>query len=314
MIVDSMSYEEIAHEIRKDIKGVYHELAKIATSKKYRKARLDSSNHGEMHFRAFTLTSSHNNKYVVYPSSPSRKHYLKNGYVFVSPFCFCKHRGHFLAVTQAETLSEAVADIQIYTEHFFQRYNERFLHDSSLSIEEVAEHFFRYEALQNSSRNVTDPKTGKVEKVCVFENGCSFVEIGGEYDYFIHRTFVNSNQLFANQNNDAFLMEAVQCLAQRNLKKGNLAYLLAYSTYKEKFAPQFEMYHFYHTQVKVNHEEHLNFQRSASELYDTLKDVWGITKNEALQRFGEHLQAIIHASGANEIEAIVKAEKNKQMA
>lgn len=315
MIVDSMSYEEIAHEIRKDMKGVMLELRKFATSKKYRKERLGSPNRGEMHFRTFTLTSSLNNKYVVYPYSPSRKHYLEYGYICMTPVFMGLHHGQFYAVTRIKTYTDRIADIHFYTGHFFQRYNERFLHDPSLTIGEVVNHFFNYDIGDMAYNKVVNPKTNKEEEICNLKNGVSFVEMGGDFDYFIHRTFVNSELLYAKQNKDALVMEAIECMCRKSKTNNNKQYYaLSYRIWQSILQPYFMDYSFYHSLVKENHEGYQGLQNVSKRLYDILKDVWGITQNVAMQRFGNHLQAIIHASGYNEIEAIVKAEKNKQMA
>lgn len=312
MIVDSMNYAEIAKEISHDVHNVEVAANRIGYDKKYRKPRLTSSNRGNLYFKEVELTSANKNHVLVFPHSPSRKHFLEYGFVYAIPIWFCRYRGQFLAVSSAKALTESVADIQIFTEHFFQRYNERCLHEPGLSVEEVARKFFRCECEHTSIRSVMDPKTKREEKICAFKNGCSFVEIGGDYDYFIHRTFVSSEMLFATQNKDLFQLEAINSLANLH-SHGTDDFLVVYSHYRNLLEPHFEYYSLLHSMVKVNHQMHPSFQAEAQRLYDLLDEVWRTTHNTALLCFGNHLLEIAHAASPIEVEKLLSDEGNKFM-
>lgn len=312
MIVDSMNYAEIAQELSRDEHNVCVAASRISHDKKYRKPRLTSSNRGELCFKEVEFTSANKNHVLVFPRSPSRKHFLEYGSVYATPVWFCRYRGQFLAATSANVLTDSVANIQIFTEHFFQRYNERCLHEPELSMEEVARKFFRRECGHTSIRSVMDPKTKREEKVCAFKNGCSFVEIGDDYDYFIHRTFVNSEMLFASQNKDLFQLESINCLAHLH-SHGTDDFLIVYSHYKNLLEPHFEYYSLLHSLVKVNHQMHPSFQAEALKLHDLLDEVWRTTHNTALLCFGNHLLEIAHAASPIEVEKLLSDEGNKFM-
>ncbi len=141
MVVDTMTYKEIWSEIRKDYNGIIR--YKIVDAEKvFRKkvmaspSTLDIIRLKPIHFKS--RKTSLNHCMILY--SFGKNDYKKNGMLFVLYSYIYREYGIYAFMLSGKNFDT----LAVYTPHFFSRYRERYIKDTSLSMDEVMEDFFVY--------------------------------------------------------------------------------------------------------------------------------------------------------------------------
>lgn len=307
MILETMDLAEVAREFETDLDNVSRYIHHVARDKKYAKVRMKHPNEGMLHFKSQEWTSPRKNKYILLIDSPSRKHFKEHGCVSVSPVCLFRYRGGLYAITYIKAMTEDVANVQILTDHFFQRYNERYLHKPLLTKTEVILEFFEKEMGRMMCRSVFDPKTGREEKICLLKHGCAFLEKEPSGVYGVYRTFVVGEQLYDTQNTDVFLQEAFKHIMESH-KDNDLKMLQRVADEKIEIETAFRAFRVMAMSVKFNHTSYHLLSMAALKLHDIIKDALATSENLAFRGFGNHLLTIGNTSDPKELEALVAQE------
>lgn len=194
MITDTMSYADIAKELEEDYKNVVRYQIHLPV-KKYMKEVLNRPN-GKLLFKTMEWTSPRHNKMLLTPLSRNKKETRENG-PFINVCCVFLYKGELNMAVYSHTVLPWI-HVQFFTHHFFQRYNERYLHDSSLQMMDIVKHFIRSQFVESFFKIVEHPKLG-MESFTIFPNGCSFSEIADYDPYILHHTFVSFDILHTEQ-------------------------------------------------------------------------------------------------------------------
>lgn len=128
MIIDTMSFREIAKELNNDFDNeIYLKTIKLNNDSKYRRAILKSTKKGLIKFKSISYTSKQGNKYIITPYTSGRSHYKKTKtleFSYISTFYYKNSLFVAWYTTESKTL---LPTIYFYTAHLFDRYGERFL-------------------------------------------------------------------------------------------------------------------------------------------------------------------------------------------
>ncbi len=305
MITETMSLSEIFHEAETDFQNAAAYLDHLNIHK-YRKERLARPD-GMLRFKPLEWTSPRKNKFYFVLFSPSKRDYkMRDGFCLTQYLVFYRKEGLYV-MTQSVDYPYPDFRYHLYTPHFFQRYNERYLHKPLLSKLEVFKNFSREEG---STFSVSVNKSEKygIEYLCAYKNGYSFAQPQEEGSkYFVHRTFLVGGNLYNNQNLDAFELEC------ERLEDGGVMVDIGrdygkHEKRKSEIKLDFTLYRVARKRVLTLGKYHQNLQEVSKQLYEDIKTVLELTGNKALKDFGQHLLSIASAKSDSEVEALVETE------
>ena len=208
MIVESMTYEEKIRELSKDLpnyeKYVSDFMKKLVLN--LNKNRIGFYNEW------IIWTSPRNNKWV-FKARIKRDRYVRHLYNTEYPNCFVyfvHKRGidffSQLALTGKENGKEDLYDMWgVWTKHFFERYNERYLQTEFSSIIDVAKIYFSEVQTRKFSQwkqEITETEIITNMEAAIesgIELGQVIQNISTNFIYILTKTFVTKEMLFENQ-------------------------------------------------------------------------------------------------------------------
>lgn len=193
MITDTMSYADIAKELEEDYKNVVRYQVHLPV-KKYMKEVMSRPD-GKVLFKPVEWTSPRHNKMLLTPFSRNKKDARKMVLLLMfAVFSYIRVSSIWLYIHTWYCHGFMCS----FYSSFFQRYNERYLHDPSLQMMDIVKHFIRSEFVESFSKIVEHPKLG-LESFTIFPHGCSFSEIVDNDPYVLHHTFVSFDMLYTEQ-------------------------------------------------------------------------------------------------------------------
>lgn len=207
-----MSYAEIARELDEDFKNAYRYVRHLST-KKYLKEAMSRPN-CRLVFKPIEWTSPRHNKMLFVFSSMGKRELKRNGFK-ISMCCIFLYRGQ-LCLGFMSMAGELRLQVQFFTHHFFQRYNERYLKSPDMETMDVIKHFMHDDIIDMLCQQVEHPKLG-VEYISALPHGCSFIEIAEDYTYAIHHTFVTDDMLHTEQLLNLVALRCGQRVAQLDI-------------------------------------------------------------------------------------------------
>lgn len=194
MITETMSYAEIAREIENDIVNVERYQVHLPF-KKYMREVMGRPN-GIIFFKPVEWVSPNHNKFILTPCSFNKAETKKNGPSLLTCCVFMKKGELYMAIYSQAYLPWL--HVQIFTPHFFQRYNERFLKEPAIQKMDLIKTFIQKELKKTTTKFVKHPKLGW-EGFAIFTNGYSFSELADRDPYILHHTFVVDEMLHPDQ-------------------------------------------------------------------------------------------------------------------
>ncbi len=205
MIVETMTDLELLDEVRKDYDEITDYCLSLCHNSAYKKRmQWGRPKGGKFVIRINDWKSSRGNLYnfVIKTSGWNE---FKNGVFDASTRIFFKRNKAQNAIRLMFNQDGEIG-IEIFTSHFIDRYNQRFLHQPYLSRKEALQLYMD----NNGTTVIKNLDSSKYEyNVMVATNeGYSFGKF--ENDILLHKTFVSRDMLFGNQFDEAdFLDEAV---------------------------------------------------------------------------------------------------------
>lgn len=189
-----MSYAEIAREIENDIVNVQRYQVHLPF-KKYMKEAMWRPN-GIIFFKPVEWISPNHNKFILTPCSFNKAYTKRNGPSLLTCCVFMRKGELYMAIYSQAYLPWL--HVQIFTPHFFQRYNERYLKEPTIQKMDLIKTFIQKELKKTTTKFVKHPKLGW-EGFCIFTNGYSFSELAEHDPYILHHTFVTDDMLHTDQ-------------------------------------------------------------------------------------------------------------------
>ena len=209
MLVESMTYEEKIKELQKDIP---HYEKYVGDFMKNMVAKLNKNKMG-FYDQWINWTSPRNNKWV-FRARIKRDRYVRHIYNMEYPsyFVYFVHKKGIdffsqlvLLTTDADKKEHAYDTWGVWIKHFFERYNERYLHADFDSIIDIAKIYFndvRERKFSQWSYDVTETEIIINTETAIDEG----VELGKikqniktSFTYIKTNTFVTVQMLFENQ-------------------------------------------------------------------------------------------------------------------
>lgn len=191
MIVSTMTFPEISHEILTDYAGVLPRVAKSLQGRMhlYRKNAMMTDK--PITFRPIEFTSARNNKFIIVPKSNGKSDFRKKGLIFICLVSFRVNNYPYYAMVSLDG-----KNLGFYTLHLIQRYYERRFGDTEdITLDKVCKFFS-----ENSITPIDDQDVPKYEN-SIFaktENGILFGEkIDDHLNLF--KTFITDDMAKGNQ-------------------------------------------------------------------------------------------------------------------
>jgi hypothetical protein len=190
MIVDSMTKEEIRQEYIADLPSIKRKTFYLHEALKCRRAIIQAK-HFPLHFKPTEHISPRKNNYFISFVSTSKKD-IKLGPIESDFLYYHRPEGIYAATIDYDCLC-----ITIYSPHFFDRYRERYLKDTSIPKLEVIKEYFKY----NSTIRRTRDRRLSDNGIC--GTGMHGAVLGIEESHEIHlfKTFVSFDMLKQDQTN-----------------------------------------------------------------------------------------------------------------
>ena len=145
VIVAAMTHQQIADECQNEWRDeLYDKTMKILLSEKYRKFIMkEARSEKRIYFKSIEFVTKRKNSCVIQPFSKGWSLYKKRG---LSYFVYLRyHRSdglHAVVFSAVKGISYYI----FYTPHFFDRYKERELKDTSMPKIQAIHEFFKYNA------------------------------------------------------------------------------------------------------------------------------------------------------------------------
>ena len=283
MITDTMSYADIAKEWEEDYKNVVRYQVHLPV-KKYMKEVMSRPD-GKVLFKPVEWTSPRHNKMLLTPFSRNKKDARKNGLV-VNVCCIFLYKGELNMAVYSHMVLPWI-HVQFFTRHFFQRYNERYLHDPSLQMMDIVKHFIRSEFVESFSKIVEHPKLG-LESFTIFPHGCSFSEIVDNDPYVLHHTFVSFDMLYTEQ-----LLNLAELLYEQRLDSYSGNKSDGKFSHEEQRVENFKKHVAAFPMLKADFQKrHKNFRNFSELCFQLSIDILDLTEgmeNPVLNQFGKRL-------------------------
>lgn len=205
MIVETMTDLELLDEVRKDYDEIIDYCLSLCQNSVYKKRmQWGRPKGGKFVIRTNDWKSSRGNLYNLVIKTSGWNDFKKGIFDTTTTTFFKRNK----AQNAIRLMFNEKGDIgiEIFTSHFIDRYNQRFLHQPFLSRKEALQLYMD----KNGTSIIKSLDSSKYEyNVMVATNeGYSFGKF--ENDILLHKTFVSRDMLFGNQFDEAdFLDEAV---------------------------------------------------------------------------------------------------------
>ena len=198
MIVETMTYQEIADEFKKDWeRSIRHKITDcFGMANKYRRYILKEGKTDKwIRFKPIEFTSPRGNNCVIQFVSKGWADYKRNGLIFVLYMYYYKSEGLYAVMIAGDNFDE----FSFYTPHLFDRYRERKLKDISKPKLQTMFDFFKTNATSRFNRVNNDKYANSIFSVC--PNG---VTLGSEISDKIieNRTYITFEMLKSDQVQD----------------------------------------------------------------------------------------------------------------
>lgn len=208
MIVDSMTYEEVVAEFKKDWRNYFpNMLQKCFNDNRYRRYMLKEAKDNEpVFFKPIELTSPRGNKYILQINSKGRSDFKKSGFLYIIYMYYHRPEGIYAVLLVSNGSWTASDDgYNIYTPHFFDRYRERELKDIHKPKLQTIIDFFKHNATGRYI-NVDNDKY----KNSIFYTVPTGVMLGSLYNDYIYelRTYITFEMLRGKQVDNSEILAA----------------------------------------------------------------------------------------------------------
>lgn len=195
MIVDSMTYEEIISEFKKDWRNYFpNVLPGFMNNNKYRRYMLkEAKDNVPVFFKPIELTSNRGNKYILQINSKGRSDYKRSGLLFIVYMYYHRPEGIYVVMLGSNGSWTVNDDFyNVYTPHFFDRYRERELKDIHKPKLQTIIDFFKHNA---TGRYIT--VDNDKYKNSIFYTVPTGVMLGSIYNEYIFelRTYITFTML-----------------------------------------------------------------------------------------------------------------------
>jgi hypothetical protein len=178
MILPTMSLEETLAHAQKELLAIESRLSQIIPKACSKALRYNRST------LTFTITAPNRTVFTIYISD-TRKKYATVGAWFES-----KHGKSFIIPAESGCL--------IFRPHFFQRYAERFLHNTHDAVQAQEHFFYRYKFLGVYKGIEFGIFDDRANVAVIYEQGVG-LGVAEEGDNWILNTFVSNDLLFPSQ-------------------------------------------------------------------------------------------------------------------
>lgn len=192
MIVDSMTFEEVVNEYKKDHKTAFDKITKweLNNQHKIRRVMIKKKPKSLYYVYSTTYKTKNHNNFIIEAYACNYSHWKKEGLLYSVIMDFQYHGGRNLLMAGCDN-SEYIW----ICPHFIQRYNERFLNSNEANVEITFLHRNQHIVhVNNASENYKSSRFGYVNDGVVL----------GHYilpNTFFYGTFLNRNMLFDSQIN-----------------------------------------------------------------------------------------------------------------
>lgn len=197
MVVDTMTWDEIAQELQRERMNYSDIITWYDTSCKARRKLVKMPNKRSttpIYFPPKYYTTPNRNTLLVTGHCYGFKQYSKSGLIY-SVSMFFRYQGELWAGCWGIDETDNRTTTAFFSPHLFQRYKMRFLKDSSSTTQKAMEHFFsRNGTICISAQNNPDYHNGVV---AVCQDGMLLGELSGTS--IRYRTFVSDPMLKGNQ-------------------------------------------------------------------------------------------------------------------
>lgn len=138
MIVDTMTIDEVAYGVLSAYKENFERIGKVLGAKNKEYRRFILKNDGKHYFNPFTIKIDNVTTFYIYPYYISKSDYKKNGWLY-SVVCKVYYRKRYIWCYLPNYFNNCI----FFTQHFFERYNERHLGSEFETVnDELVRRFF----------------------------------------------------------------------------------------------------------------------------------------------------------------------------
>lgn len=205
MVVDSMSWKDIADELVADL--LESNIVGKSTiwikekQKKYIKAYGDRKE--RCRFKEFTLKSERNNQFYIVPIAMNKTSLKKNGAYKIYIVFFPYKRGVCVCVLGINNLGQIAPDF--YLPHFFDRYRERYSgNENSDEFKKTVYEFLLY----NGESHTEIDLNSKYGENAIITRCVDGIMLGHKYgNIHLYKTFISDEMLFEDQKIKSIDME-----------------------------------------------------------------------------------------------------------
>ena len=212
MIVETMTDLELLYEVRKDLVEINDYFMSLCQNSAYKKRmQWGRPKGGKFVIRINDWKSSRGNLYNFVIKTTGWNDF-KSGIIEPSATTFFKRDKAQNAIRLVFN-KDGDLGIEVFTSHFIDRYNQRFLHQPYLTRKEALQLYLD----RNNSTVIRSFDSSKYEyNVMVATNeGYSFGK--HENSILLHKTFVSRDMLFGNQFDDADFLDEAFAHSQESL-------------------------------------------------------------------------------------------------
>lgn len=198
MVVDSMSWKDIADELFADLieSNVIGKSTTWIREKHNRYVKVYGDRKERCRFKEFTLKSARNNRFYIVPIAMNKTSLKKNGASKIYIVFFPYRRGMCVCTLSVDAINRRMTP-DFYLPHFFDRYRERFAGDEkSEEFRNTVYDFLLYNG-ETITEKVPDSKYGED---AIFTRCVDGIMLGHEYDNIhLYKTFIADDMLFDEQ-------------------------------------------------------------------------------------------------------------------
>ncbi len=206
MVVDSMSWKDIADELVADLleSNVIGKSTQWVREKQSRYIKAFGDRKERCRFKEFTLLSDRNNRFYIVPIGMNKTSLKKNG-AYKIYIVFFPYKGGVCVCTLSADIERRVITPDFYLPHFFDRYRERYEgNENSEEFRKTVFDFLLYNG-ETYSEKVPDSKYGEDAIIARCVDG---IMLGHKYgNIHLYKTFISDDMLFDDQKAKSLEME-----------------------------------------------------------------------------------------------------------
>ena len=216
MIVETMTDLELYREVMKDFEEIANFYTAVRTNAAYkRRLQWGRPKDGQFVFKK-DWKSSRGNTYTSIIKTSGWNEFKKGRFLSTTVSFFMRKKAqNALQIVFDRDLNPC---IDIFTEHFIDRYNQRFLKQPFLSRKEVFFHFID----RNSNTVMEEMESSKYDYNVMMASSDGYSFCKNEYNgVIVHKTFVSREMLFGSQYETADFLDEIVIKA-KNGQKSNI--------------------------------------------------------------------------------------------